>query len=81
MMEDFKRPDHPDFMDSIELSRIGFSGIRSNSLTHYMEIWIDGVRRFEMSIADYQNNPEKFQKEYADLFGLHNVEVVNTKGN
>ena len=36
-MEDFKRPDHPDFMDSSELKKAKWSGIRNNSLSGDLE--------------------------------------------
>jgi len=78
-MENFKRPDHPDFMDSTELATMRFTGMRHNSISDYMEVWIDGMKRMEMPWHQY-GTPE-WDKEYAELFGLHIVETVSQKGN
>jgi hypothetical protein len=78
-MEDFKRPNHPDFMDSSELAKLGFTGLRNNSLTNYAEVWIDGVKKLEMPAHSY--GTAEWNKAYAELFGLHNVETVTEKGN
>jgi hypothetical protein len=44
-----------------------------------MEVWIDGMKRMEMPWHQY-GTPE-WDKEYAELFGLHIVETVSQKGN
>lgn len=80
-MEDFKRPNHNDFKDSAELRKESFSGIRHNSLSDYMEFWVDGEKKFEMSALDFIFSPEKWEKEMADCLGLHNVEFTTAKGN
>lgn len=81
MMEDFKRPNHTDFMDSFELNRLSFSGIRHNSISDYMELWLDGEKRFELSSHDYRHNPEKWAAAYEQLFALNHVELITNKGN
>lgn len=78
-IDNFRRPSHPDFMDMFELAAIRFSGVRHNSISDYMEVWVDGVRKMEMPYYKY-GTPE-WDKEYAELFGLHNVETVSQKGN
>ena len=75
-IDNFKRPDHPDFMDSSELRKIHFSGIRHNSISDEMEIWVVGVRKFSMPTMEYKFNTDKWDTEYANIFGLHNVETV-----
>ncbi len=80
-MEDFRRPDHPDFLDMIELQKLRWSGIRLNSISHYFEIWIDGVRKAEMPEDEVSSNPQKWEQLLADVFALKNVEVISTKGN
>lgn len=76
---DFKRPNHADFMDSSELKKIQFSGIRHNSLINTMEIWTLGDLRGSMPDHEVMLYPEKFNTLYADIFGLNHVEVEGTK--
>lgn len=78
-MEDFRRPDHPDFQDSSELAKAGFSGMRHNSISDYVELWVDGVKKMEMLISVYRNQPELWASKYSEVFGLKNVEVLQTK--
>jgi hypothetical protein len=42
--EDFdsKRPDHPDFMTQGELKKAEFSGMRYNTLSEEVELWLLG---------------------------------------
>lgn len=80
-MEDFKRPDHNDFRTSTELKKEQFSGVRHNSLNDYMEFWIDGEVKFDMSVAEFRMHPEKWEKEMADCLGLTKVEFESLKGN
>jgi hypothetical protein len=63
-------------MLSSELKAIEFSGMRHNSLTDYMEIWVDGEVKYEMTLKDFVLFPDKWDKAYADVFGLHNVERI-----
>jgi len=80
-MEDFKRPDHNDFRDSSELAKESFCGIRHNSLSDYMELWVEGSKILEMSVTEIRSNPEKWKKELADALGLHHIEFEPAKGN
>lgn len=79
--ENFKRPNHPDFATTSELKASQFSGIRHNSLTDYMQIWVVGEVRFEMPVREYKLYPRKWEQGYAEVFGLHNVSVEPMKGN
>ena len=63
-MEDFRRPNHPDFLTSSELKRIEFSGIRHNSITNNIEIWTLGDLRAEC------RTEEEFHKAYATIFKI-----------
>lgn len=78
-MEEFKRPDHPDFMTSNELYVASFTGIRHNSLSGYMEIWVEGIKKGELPAYQYES--EEWNKLYAEIFGLYMVETLPTKGN
>lgn len=80
-MEDFKRPNHTDFMTSSELSKIKFSGIRKNSISGCIEMWLEGEKKFEQLFALYEQDTTWWDKQYADLFGLLNAETVAKKGN
>jgi len=73
MTEDFKRPNHADFMDSIELKKIEFSGIRHNSIGNCMEIWILGEVTDSISNLAIQLNPNALTDAYRDRFNLHEV--------
>ena len=53
-MENSKRPDHPDFMTSSELYVHAFTGIRHNSLSDYMEIWVDGIMKGELPAYKFE---------------------------
>ena len=79
--DDFRRPDHPDFMTSSEFAGIHFTGVRHNSITDYMELWLVGEKKFELRTLDYKFNPEKWAKGYEEVFALHHVEVLKEKGN
>jgi hypothetical protein len=80
-MENFKRPDHPDFMDSSELAGIEFSGLRHNSISDYMEFWVLGRKLFELSSLEYRLYPEKWAALYEEHLGCNQVEIINQKGN
>lgn len=64
--EEFKRPDHYDFMDSTELREAKWSGVRHNSLTHRMELWIVG----EMKRDFLPSEQEAMIKYIADECGI-----------
>lgn len=80
-MEDFKRPSHPDFMTSAELKELRFTGIRNNSISHCMEMWVEGEKKFEQLTSQYQQDTTWWDKQYAELFGLFEVETQPVKGN
>lgn len=69
--EEFKRPDHPDFMSSSELAQMRWSGIRHNSLIDKLEIWYDGVVKGEFG----KHEQERLEKAFAEIFGLHIVKT------
>lgn len=71
MTEDFKRPNHPDFMDASELRKEGFSGVRINSLSQDWEIWIDGERKALGSQADI----DAFLTAYKEIFLCKETEL------
>jgi hypothetical protein len=75
-MEDFKRPDHNDFATSFELRKRKFSGIRHNSISDHMEIWLEGDLRFSMSVVEIRTNQKKFDAAYANIFGLHSATMA-----
>lgn len=72
---DFKRPNHTDFMDSSELKKLEFSGIRHNNLIQTMEIWVLGEVKGSLPDHEVMLYPEKFNALYADIFGLNEVKV------
>lgn len=74
-MTDFKRPNHPDFMDSSELKKMKFNGIRSNSVTEDLECWIEGEVVVVSSKLARSINPQDFEQKYADYFGFYNAEI------
>jgi hypothetical protein len=81
--EEFNRPDHPDFKTAFELSRMEWSGVRLNSITHDHEIWVLGECKGKLSEEQYLMNPESWTKLYAEVFALKSVEIIDNgkKGN
>lgn len=71
--EEFKRPDHYDFMDASELRKVKWSGLRHNSISHRMELWIDGVVKGEYLPGE----EDRMKKDFEDIFELHHVEFIN----
>lgn len=72
-MEDFKRPDHPDFMTSSELKAKQWSGIRHNSITDTAEIWILGNLEETITATQVQLNPLAINEAFERLFALAEV--------
>jgi len=72
-MEDFKRPNHPDFALSSELKEQKWSGLRHNSLTDTAELWILGEVRGTVSKAQIQLDPLAINKMYEEVFMLDNI--------
>lgn len=71
--DDFKRPSHPDFMDSTELRKMRFSGIRHNSITDDCEIWVFGYIEAVVTKAELLLNPLAINQAIETSFSLHNV--------
>lgn len=72
-MEDFKRPDHPDFMDSSELKKAKWSGLRHNSLTDEAEIWVLGEVVERVSQQQVMLNPLAINEAFEKAFALGEV--------
>ena len=72
-MEDFKRPNHPDFMFASELEKIKWSGLRHNSLSNDAEIWVLGEVVERVSKLQVQLNPLAINQAYEKVFGLKEV--------
>lgn len=72
-MEDFKRPNHPDFQTTTELSKDKFSGIRHNSLTDEAEIWVLGNLEARVSHADIAFNPLAINQAIEKVFALKEI--------
>lgn len=71
--EEFKRPSHPDFSDSLELVDMKWSGVRHNAILDQLEIWKLGVLAASMSASIANQFPEKWEELYSRTFGLDNV--------
>ncbi len=70
---DFKRPNHNDFRDSLELRKENFSGVRRNSLTREWEIWILG----EIKAHGAEKDIDAFAVAYQEIFACQNVAIVD----
>lgn len=68
--EDYRRSSHNDFKTSAELKASEFSGVRCNSISSHVEIWILGEVRFSMHKDRMAQNPSEFDESYKNLFGL-----------
>lgn len=79
--EEFKRPDHEDFMTAAELSKARFSGVRHNSISQDMECWVEGEIKFSVSAVERSIDPNAWTRKFQDYFGIHHVEVISQKGN
>lgn len=71
--EDFKRPNHTDFMDSTELRKMRFSGLRHNSLSDQAEIWVLGHIEATVTAEEVKLNPLAINKAYEEVFALPEV--------
>lgn len=72
-MEDFRRPNHPDFMTTSELKKEQWSGIRHNALSQNCEIWLLGEIRASVSPELVELNHHAIDEAYAEVFCLHEV--------
>lgn len=75
-MEDFKRPDHNDFSTASELAKKRFNGIRHNSISNDIEMWVMGEVVFSCSETERALAPGIWEKKFKDYFGLHEVQVI-----
>ena len=73
--EEFKRPDHKDFMTSTELKETKFSGIRSNSINQDMEMWVAGKLVFRVTVEQRALNPNAWEDAFKDYFAINDVKV------
>lgn len=73
-MEDFKRPDHPDFMTTSELAANDFTGLRHNSITNDAEFWILGEVVRKVTKQEVLVNPTAISRAYEEVFALPYVE-------
>lgn len=67
-VEDFKRPNHPDFMDSSELKKIKFGGLRDNTLTGDKELWIEGEVVKAITANELRLNPHAVTDAMEEFF-------------
>lgn len=72
-LEDFKRPDHPDFKDASELKAMEFTGYRYNSVSLECEIWLLGELKKSIGSYELDKNPNAVSDAMADVFALHKV--------
>ena len=72
-MEDFKRPNHPDFMTSSELAKAKFSGLRRNAIALQSEIWLLGDLVVAISDEELKRNPQAVNIAMQDIFQLDRV--------
>lgn len=73
VMEDFQRPNHADFMDSSELKKKEFSGLRHNSLSDEAEVWIRGEVVKRVTRAEVAINPLAINRAFEEAFGLPEI--------
>ena len=71
-MEDFKRPDHNDFKDFYELTKDKFSGVRHNSISNEIEIWVLG----EIKGRCHVDNTDEYLRLYNEIFNLKRSEFL-----
>lgn len=70
--DDFKRPNHPDFMTTAELKAFNFTGLRENKLASQFELWIVGEVVNTVSFEETMKDPfavAKMQADYAKVKG------------
>ena len=66
--ESFNRPNHTDFMDSAELKKQQFTGVRQNEISREWEFWILG--EIKTRIPEAEAFPERLKQAHLDLFQL-----------
>lgn len=68
--DDYKRPNHRDFMDSTELKKDNFTGMRHNSITDSVEIWVLGEKVRTVTNFELQTNRRAIVKALSDEFAI-----------
>jgi len=68
--EEFRRPDHNDFMTTSELAKCRFSGVRDNVLASQYEIWVAGKAEVTVTYLAVAADPLALTKAYSELFGI-----------
>lgn len=68
-MEDFIRPEHPDFKDFYELQKARWSGIRKNEISQEVEFWVLG------EIKARCKTQQEILTAYQNTFGLYKDQV------
>jgi len=74
-VEGFDRPNHPDFMDSMELRALRFSGVRKNSISGDTEIWLEGYVRASISETSIAINPHAVDDAMSEIFKIDCLSV------
>lgn len=75
--EEFKRPDHYDFMDSAELKAAKFSGHRHSAISNQVEVWIEGECLLSRDYEWIRGNTHQWAELYSEAMGLKEVKVVD----
>lgn len=71
-----KRPDHPDFMTSVELAKSEFTGMRQNNLAQQWEFWIAGEMRKSVSFEKVAADKFALTKAHLELFQFKPVRGI-----
>lgn len=79
--ENFKRPDHPDFMTSSELKQIGFTGIRQNNLAVQWEFWVLGNVEKTVSFQDVARDSLALTRAHMEVFYMAADPAIFKRGN
>lgn len=66
--EEFIRPNHHDFMDAEELRKMQFSGLRHNSISDDIEIWVHGEVRRRVTRSERVLNPAAVDQAFTEVF-------------
>lgn len=72
-MEDFKRPNHPDFATSLELKEQQWTGVRHNSVAECMEVWLLGEVKKTITPRMLATNLHAIDEAIAEVFALDEV--------
>lgn len=67
-MEDFNRPNHPDFATSSELKQKEWTGLRQNQLISHWEFWVLGEVRKTVSFEAATLNPDALGDAHREVF-------------